>query len=89
MWFLSNNSYEIDIKMQKNKIVINYLNDTNNLKHLSSYQNSVFNCNKFEKVLYVYRHPLLIINSHFRRNWYKVQYRKISTFSDYSQELSV
>ena len=74
------------ISKSNNKIIMNPLSDNDNLKHLSSYENSVFNSNEFEKVLYVYRHPLLVINSHFRRDWYKMQYKKISTFSDYSQD---
>lgn len=69
-----------------NNITMNPISDDDNLKHLSSYENSVFNCNEFEKVLYVYRHPLSVINSHYRRNWYKMQYKKISTFSDYNED---
>lgn len=77
----------MDLILKSNKkIKMNLISDDDNLKHLSSYENSVFNSNEFEKVLYVYRHPLLVINSHFRRDWYKMQYKKISTFLDYSQE---
>jgi len=72
------------ISGSNNKLIMNPISDDDNLKHLSSYENSVFNCNEFEKVIYVYRHPLLVINSHFRRNWYKMQYKKISNFSDYN-----
>ena len=74
------------ILKSNNKLKMNNINDHDNLKHLSSFENSVFNSNEFEKVLYVYRHPLLVVNSHFRRNWYKMQYKKISTFSDYNEE---
>ena len=77
----------MDLILKSNKKVkMNDINDHDNLKHLSSFENSVFNSNEFEKVLYVYRHPLLVVNSHFRRNWYKMQYKKISTFSDYNEE---
>ena len=77
----------MDLILKSNKkLKMNDINDNDNLKHLSSFENSVFNSNEFEKVLYVYRHPLLVVNSHFRRNWYKMQYKKISTFSDYNEE---
>ena len=77
----------MDLILKSNKkLKMNDKNDNDNLKHLSSFENSVFNSNEFEKVLYVYRHPLLVVNSHFRRNWYKMQYKKISTFSDYNEE---
>lgn len=73
------------IKKTRN-IHMNDVNDSDNLKHLSNYQNSVFNCNSFKKILYVYRDPLSVINSHFRRGWYKMQYKKISSFLDYNKE---
>lgn len=60
-----------DLILKSNdKIKMNLISDDDNLKHLSSYENSVFNCNEFEKIIYVYRHPLLVLNSHFRRKWY-------------------
>lgn len=76
----------MDLIIKSNKTIkMNPMSDDDNLKHLSSYENSVFNSNSFEKVLYVYRHPLSVINSHFRRNWYKMQYKKISSFFDYNK----
>ena len=74
------------ISESNTKIKMNNPMDNDNLKHLSSYENSIFNCSDFGKVIYVYRNPLSVINSHFRRKWYKMQYKKISAFSHYNNE---
>ena len=64
--------------------MINETSDSDNLKHLSSFENSVFNGNKVKRVLYVFNNTLLSILSNFRRNWYNMQYRKISKYEDYN-----
>jgi hypothetical protein len=63
---------------------INLGDDSDNLKHLSSFENSVFNANKVKRVLYIFNSTLLSILSNFRRNWYCMQYRKISKYEDFN-----
>ena len=74
------------INEQNIKLNMNSRDDNDNLKHISDFKNSVFNSNKVKKILYIYRNTLSIINSHFRRNWYKMQYKKISKYEDYNSE---
>lgn len=74
------------IDKQNIKLIMNDINDKDNLKHMSDYKNSIFNSQKVSKVLYIYRNTLSIINSHFRRNWYKMQYRKISKYDDFNDK---
>ena len=62
---------------------MNKQDDSDNLKHLSSFENSVFNCCKVSRVLYIFNNTLLSILSNFRRNWYCMQYRKISKYEDF------
>lgn len=73
------------IKQKSDNYYINNLNDEDNLKHCSSYKNSLINCNKIKRVLYIFNNTLLSILSHFNRNWYEMQYRKISTFVDFNE----
>lgn len=68
-----------------NNISMNLRSDADNLKHLSSYKNSIFNASSFSKILYIHRDPLKVLNSHFNRNWYKMQYKKISNYSDFNK----
>ena len=74
------------IKQKPNNYSINSPDDFDNLKHISSYENSVFNCNKINRVLYIFNNSLLSILSNFRRRFYKMQYRKISKFNDFNEK---
>ena len=58
------------IKQKPNNYTINMSDDSDNLKHLSSFENSVFNCNKINRVLYIFNNTLLSILSNIRRKWY-------------------
>lgn len=73
------------IKQKPDNYYTNDINDVDNLKDLSSYKNSVITCNKIKRVLYIFNNTLLSIQSHFNRNWYKMQYRKISKFEDFNE----
>ena len=53
------------IKESNNNISMNLVSDADNLKHLSSYKNSIFNASSFSKILYIHRYPLKVLNSHF------------------------
>lgn len=82
----SSQTYIMDeiIKQKPNNYTINMSDDSDNLKHLSSFENSVFNCKKINRVLYIFNNTLLSILSNIRRKWYKMQYRKISKFEDFN-----
>ncbi len=74
------------LKQKPNNYAINSPDDLDNLKHISSPENSVFNCNKVHRVLYIFNNTLLSILSNFRRGFYKMQYKKISKFIDFNEK---
>lgn len=61
------------IKKYNNNIKINDINDVDKLKH-----KPINNITK--RALYIMNDPLLAILSHYRRNWSKIQMRKLNNY---------
>jgi hypothetical protein len=58
-------------------LIKNDVDDRDNLKHLSSPDQSSYQCNNFRSVVYLYNDPLSAIVSHYRRGWQLMQHKKV------------
>lgn len=59
------------------RLIKNDVDDRDNLKHLSSPDQSTYQCNNFRSVVYLYNDPLRAIVSHYRRGWQLMQHKKL------------